>query len=227
MAVLGGPGADPSPNRGRHRPRARDRRLANPASAPAVLVAVVTVFCLLLFLCFEATGRSYEGHRRLTAARIMLLTVALAFAPCLRRASFASLALLVSIVTGVAGYAFTRLPERTDPRSTAAYASNCWNDFAAWVGEPKVPTQTDEPIWYPYRGRRPMFAAGHDGPLGVVLPGWPQFGTAGFAKMGRKHLLPGVAGTRGMLRGVRGAHGVSQPVACKIPQTSRTLLTRS
>jgi hypothetical protein len=171
------------------------RRGGHAALVSAAMVLGVAAVGLLLFLCFEMDGRTYEGHRFMTAARILLPVVALTYAPRLPRGSFATVALLAPLFAGAVtswGYAFSRLPQRLDVRGTAAYATDCRRDFGARVGEPMVPTYVDEPIWYPYAGCRPIFAAGHDGPPGAVLAGWPMLGPAGFAKMDRAYFAPGV-----------------------------------
>jgi hypothetical protein len=162
----------------------------------AAMVLGIAALGLLLFLCFEIDGRTYEGHRFMTAARILVPVVALAYAPRLPRGSLASVALLAPLFAGAVtswGFALTRLPQRADARGTATYATNCRTDFGARLGEPMVPTYVDEPIWYSYAGCRPIFAAGHDGPPGVVLAGWPQLGPAGFAKMDRECFPPGAS----------------------------------
>ena len=87
---------------------------------------------------------------------------------------------MAPLFAGVAstwGYSYSRLPrDVADARGAAAYAADCRVEYGARLGEPIVPTYVDEPFWFPYAGCRPIFAAGHDGPPGVVLAGWPKLG---------------------------------------------------
>jgi hypothetical protein len=148
---------------------------------------------LVLFLCFEMNDRIYEGHRFMTAARLTVPIVALCFLPQFVRASLPALLLVTPLFAGVAatwGYSYSRLPAMADARGAAAYAADCRAEYGARLGEPIVPTYVDEPFWFSYAGCRPIFAAGHDGPPGVVLAGWPKLGPAGFAKMDRGYFPP-------------------------------------
>jgi hypothetical protein len=150
---------------------------------------------LVLFLCFEMNDRVYEGHRFLTGARIVVPTVALVVASTLERASLRSVLLLGPIFAGAIitiGYVDERIATRfTDARGRAAYEASCRAEYGARIGEPITPTYVDESFFFPYAGCRPIFAAGHDGPPGVVLAGWPKLGPAGFAKMMRETFVPG------------------------------------
>jgi hypothetical protein len=217
------------------------RRAAREPSAVALWFAsTLLLLGLTLFLCFEMNDRTYEGHRFMTAARLTVPIVALCFAPQLARASLPALLLAAPLAAGVAatwGYAYGRLPGREDARGTAAYAADCRLEYGARLGEPIVPTYVDEPIWYPYAGCRPIFAAGHDGPPGVVLAGWPKLGAAGFAKMDHGYFPPGAPAAVACPRDGRKtpvcrkaerlgscqAEG-SQAARCAIPPASRAAL---
>ena len=173
----------------------RRRAAREPASVALWFAGALMLLGLVLFLCFEMNDRVYEGHRFMTAARITVPIVALCFLPQLARASLPALLLVAPLFAGVAstwGYSYSRLPPMSaDARGAAAYAADCRVEYGARLGEPIVPTYVDEPFWFPYAGCRPIFAAGHDGPPGVVLAGWPKLGAAGFAKMDRGYFLRG------------------------------------
>jgi hypothetical protein len=165
-----------------------------PSSVALWFVSGLLLLGLVLFLGFEMNDRTYEGHRFMTAARLTVPLVALCYLPQLARASLPALLLAAPVFAGVAatwGYSYNRLQTMLDARGTAAYAADCRVEYGARLGEPIVPTYVDEPFWFPYAGCRPIFAAGHDGPPGVVLAGWPKLGAAGFAKMDRVTFRPG------------------------------------
>ena len=171
------------------------RAAREPSSVPLWFCCGLLLLGLVLFLCFEMNDRVYEGHRFMTAARLTVPIIALCYAPQLARASLPALLLAVPLFAGVAstwGYSYSRLQTMLDARGAAAYAADCRQEYGARLGEPIVPTYVDEPFWFPYAGCRPIFAAGHDGPPGVVLAGWPKLGAAGFAKMDRSYFQPGV-----------------------------------
>jgi hypothetical protein len=157
---------------------------------PVALALGTTLLGLLLFLMFEVNGRTFEGHRFMTAARSLVPVAALLFLPRLPRASFASLLVLMPILAGVfatLGFVFYRLPVKPAVQSgEEQYQVECRRDVGARLGEPIVPTFAERPLWHVYAGCRPIFAPGHDGSPGVVLAGWPMFGPAGFAKMDRE-----------------------------------------
>jgi hypothetical protein len=164
----------------------RDRRWNDPLAVLAVFGMGAMVLGLAEYLSLEVNGRTYEGHRFMTAARILIPLAALAWAPRLPRASLRSIALLAPICVGAVaavGFVYARFAVKMDARGGAAYDAECRTEYGARLGERIVPTYVDEPIWYPYAGCRPIFAAGHDGPPGVVLAGWAKLGPAGFAKM--------------------------------------------
>jgi len=163
---------------------------------PAVALALgATAGGLLLFLMFEVNGRTYEGHRFMTAARTLVPMLALLYLPRLPRASFASLVLLLPILAGVfvtLGFVFYRLPVKPGVhRGEEQYAINCRDAMGARLGDRIVPTYADESFWHLYAGCRPIFAPGHEGDPGVVLAGWPMLGPAAFAKMDRLFFPPG------------------------------------
>jgi hypothetical protein len=162
---------------------------------PVALALGATVGGLLLFLTFEVNGRTYEGHRFMTAARTLVPMAALLYLPRLPRASFASLVLLLPMLAGVLvtlGFVFYRLPVKPDTRGGEdQYVINCRDDMGARLGDPIVPTYADESLWHLYAGCRPIFAPGHEGNPGVVLAGWPMLGPPGFAKMNRAFFSPG------------------------------------
>jgi len=216
----------------------RDAR--GPASVALWFVCALMLLGLLLFLSFEMNDRVYEGHRFMTAARMTVPIVALCFAPQLARASLPSLLLWAPLIAGVAstwGYSYSRLPTMQDARGLAAYAADCRVEYGARLGEPIVPTYVDEPFFYPYAGCRPIFAAGHDGPPGVVLAGWPKLGPAGFAKMDSATFLPGAEAAVACPRDARKTAvcrkaerlGACQPdgtavLRCAIPPASRAAM---
>ena len=158
---------------------------------------------LVLFLCFEANGRTYEGHRFVTAGRFLIPVAALLCAGQVRRASLPPLAavalsvlLLVPVAAGVAsslGFIIYKLPHKGVTAVDGQYQTNCRDEFGARLGEPIVPTYVDQPIWYRYAGCHPIYAAGHDGSPGVVLAGPPKLGPEGYAKMNRETFPPGEA----------------------------------
>jgi hypothetical protein len=176
---------------------ARDRAeaLKDAFSPLAVLALGVTAGGLLFFLCFEVNGRTFEGHRFMTAARGLVPMVALIYAPRLARFSFGSLMLMLPVLAGVVitiGFIFYRLPVKPGTRGgELQYDTSCREEMGARFGEPMLPTYVDQPIWHLYAGCRPIFAAGHDGSPGVVLAGWPMLGPPGFAKMDRGFFPPG------------------------------------
>jgi hypothetical protein len=159
----------------------------------AAYVYALFALGLLLFLCFQMNDRTYEGHRFMTAARLSLPIVALAYVPKLPRASLRLILLLAPMfisAVGSAGFVLSRLPTRVDARGAATYGTSCRADYGAHLGDRIVPTYIDEPIWYLYAGCRPVYAAGHDGDPGVVLAGFPKLGPAGFAKMNASFFPP-------------------------------------
>ncbi len=162
---------------------------------PVALALGATLGGLVLFLSFEVNGRTFEGHRFMTAARSLVPVVALLYLPRLPRASFTSLLVLIPVLAGVfatLGFVFYRLPVKPGTRGgEEQYDVNCRTEMGARLGEPIVPTFADRPSWHVYAGCRPIYAPGHDGSPGVVLAGWPMFGTAGFAKMDRSFFRPG------------------------------------
>jgi hypothetical protein len=219
----------------------RRREAREPSSVALWFASALMLLGLVLFLCFEMNDRIYEGHRFMTAARFTVPIVALCFAPHLTRASLPSLLLVVPLFAGVAstwGHSYSRVPGGwNDARGNAAYAADCRVEYGARLGEPIVPTYVDEPIWYPYAGCRPIFAAGHDGPPGVVLAGWPKLGAAGFAKMDRGYFRPGVEAAVVCPRDARKTAvcrkaerlGACQPdgaatLRCSIPPASRAAM---
>jgi hypothetical protein len=209
---------------------------------PVALALGTTVFGLVLFLGFEVNGRTFEGHRFMTAARLVVPVVALLYLPRLPRASFASLVVLMPILAGVfatVGFMFYRLPVKPASRGgEEQYVVNCRTDVGARLGEPMVPTFAERPSWHVYAGCRPIFAPGHDGSPGVVLAGWPMFGLPGLAKMDREFFAPGqparVACPRGSgslpaLCAKAETLGTCTPqgtqfVACEVPAAKRPLL---
>ncbi len=172
----------------------RRRQGTQSLSVPVLFSFGLLGIGLLLFLCFEMNDRVYEGHRFLTGARIVIPTVALVVASTLERGSLRTVFLLAPIFASAVitiGYVDERIATRfSDPRGRAAYEANCRAEYAARLGEPIVPTYVDEPFFFPYAGCKPIFAAGHDGPPGVVLAGWPKLGPGGFAKMTRETFVP-------------------------------------
>jgi hypothetical protein len=172
--------------------RDRERDLLRP---PAALALGATLVGLLLFLTFEVNGRTFEGHRFMTAARSLVPVVALLYLSRLPRASFTGLLVLMPVLAGVLvtlGFVFYRLPVKPAVRGgEEQYDVNCRTDMGARLGDPIVPTFAERPSWHVYAGCRPIFAPGHDGDPGVVLAGWPMFGPAGFAKMDRDFFPPG------------------------------------
>jgi hypothetical protein len=130
----------------------------------------------------------------MTAARLLVPLAALAWIPRFPRASLQGLIIAGAVYAGAIttlGFVFSRFTIKPDARGMAAYHADCRSDFGARLGEPMVPTYVDESIWHVYAGCRPIFAAGHDGPPGVVLAGWAMLGPKGFAKMDREIFTPG------------------------------------
>jgi hypothetical protein len=165
----------------------RDRRNPEPMHLLGRFALVTTLFALILFLCFEVNGRTFEGHRFMTAARFTVPLIALMFAPRLPRASLSSFLLLAPIAAGIVitfGYAYHRLPHLGAPAAAKEqYPVNCRAEFGARVGTPTSPTFVDESIWYPYAGCHPIFAPAKNAPGDVVLVGWPDTGRSAYAKM--------------------------------------------
>ncbi|HVU51743.1 MAG TPA: hypothetical protein VHL80_13700, partial [Polyangia bacterium] len=173
---------------------ARDATIRASSLVAALFVTAILAGGLVLFLCFEVNGRTYEGHRFLTAARFLVPMLALLVASKLPRASFASLVLLGFVLAGVfssAGYFIVRMPQKGVNATDGQYQTSCRQDFGARLGEPIVATYVDQPIWYRYAGCRPIYAAGHDGSPGVVFAGPPKLGPDGYAKMDRTIFPPG------------------------------------
>jgi hypothetical protein len=219
----------------------RDARLRAAAIVPAMFVGAILAGGLVLFLCFEVNGRTYEGHRFVTAARFLVPMLALLVASKLPRASFGSLTLLAFVLAGVfssAGYFIFRMPQKGVNATDGQYQTSCRADFGARLGEPIVPTYVDQPIWYRYAGCHPIFAAGHDGSPGVVLAGPPKLGRDGYAKMDRLYFPPGRAARvvcaadaqkrspiceKALSLGACTAAG-DDALACEIPAASRAAL---
>jgi hypothetical protein len=170
-------------------------RTVRAATLPAVLFAgLLAAGGLVLYLCFEVNGRWYEGHRFVTAGRFLVPMAALLCVARLPRTSFLSLVLLGPVLAGVfssVGFILYRMPGKNADDTEHQYDVDCRSEFGARLGDRVVPTYVDQPIWYPYAGCRPIFAAGHDGPPGVVLAGFPKLGPGGFAKMDREQFAPG------------------------------------
>jgi hypothetical protein len=219
----------------------RDATTRGLALVPTLFAAAIAAGGLVLFLCFEVNGRTYEGHRFVTAARFLVPMVALLVASKLPRASLPSLAMLAFVLAGVfssLGYVFYRLPSKNVNATDGEYQTSCREDFGARLGEPIVPTYVDQPLWYRYAGCRPIYAAGHDGPPGVVLAGYPKLGPDGFAKMDRSYFPPGEparvvcaadAGAGTSLCAKARRLGACAPagadaVACEIPASARPAL---
>jgi hypothetical protein len=162
---------------------------------PLTLALGVTMGGLLLFLCFEVNGRLYEGHRFMTAARVLVPTAALLCLPRLPRTSFAWLLVPLPVLAGVfvtVGFVFYRLPTKKDARGgEEQYGVNCRTDVGARLGDPIAPTFADRSSYHVFAGCLPFYAPGHDGDPDIVLVGWPMFGAAGFAKMNRVFFPPG------------------------------------
>jgi hypothetical protein len=172
----------------------RDARLRASSLVAALFVTAILAGGLVLFLCFEVNGRTYEGHRFVTAARFLVPMLALVVASRLPRASLGSLTLFAFVLAGVfssAGYFIFRMPQKGVNATDGQYETSCRQDFGARLGEPIVPTYVDQPIWYRYAGCHPIYAAGHDGAPGVVLAGPPKLGLDGYAKMDRMYFPPG------------------------------------
>jgi hypothetical protein len=219
----------------------RDKAMRAAALVPTLFVAAIAAGGLVLFLCFEVNGRTYEGHRFVTAARFLVPMLALLVASKLPRASLGSLVLFAFVLAGVfssLGYIFFRLPQKGVNANDGQYQASCREDFGARLGEPIVPTYVDQPIWYRYAGCHPIYAAGHDGSPGVVLAGPPKLGREGYAKMDRSYFPPGeparvVCAVDAHLRtplcekarslGVCASAG-ADAVACEIPAGARAAL---
>jgi hypothetical protein len=172
----------------------RDRRQADGLHTVGQFAIAVTILALALFLCVDINGRVFEGHRFLTAARVLVPLVALMFAPRLTRGSLASFFLLAPIFAGIVvsfGYAYHRFPSTGHPEAAEEqYSVDCRKEFGARLGEKTTPTYVDEPIWYRYAGCRPLFAAPLGSPDDDVVVGWPQVGRGGFAKMNAQKIFP-------------------------------------
>jgi len=152
------------------------------------------VVSLFLFLCVEINGRTFEGHRFLTSARLLSPLLALLFLITRRRSSFALTAILVPILGGIFatfGYVYCRLPQYGYLQQASQYRANCRVEYNARFGEAMKPTWVDEPIWYEYAGCHPLYAAAERPPGEVVLVGSPAVGRIGFAKMDDHFFPPG------------------------------------
>ena len=188
------------------------------ALLPALFALCLAGAGLVLFLCFEVNGRTFEGHRFITAGRILIPVAALLCVARLPRASVASLrsrgalsslaspssiawlALLCrsrSVSMLEDGFCLPRpAAQSTSRTSTASTGLSCRAVEFPERGSasPSTPIPyIDKPIWNRYAGCRPVFAVGHDGPPGVVLAGPPKLGPQGFAKMDRESFPPGEA----------------------------------
>jgi hypothetical protein len=144
------------------------------------------VVSLFLFLCVEVNGRTFEGHRFLTATRLLAPLFGLSFLVTGRRTSFALVAVLVPILGGIfatLGYVCSRLPQYGFLQTASQYGANCRVEYNARLGEVMRPTWVEEPIWYEYAGCHPLYAAADRPPGDVVLVGSPAMGRSGFAKM--------------------------------------------
>jgi hypothetical protein len=219
----------------------RDETIRRAALVPAFFATAIAAGGLVLFLCFEANGRIYEGHRFVTAGRFLVPMLAMLVASKTPRASLSSLVLIVFVLAGVfssIGYFIFRMPHKNSDPKDGEYATDCREEFGARLGDPIVPTYVDEPIWYRYAGCRPIYAAGHDGPPGVVLAGPPKLGPEGYAKMDRSYFPPGAParvvcaadgrrrtrlGERARALGACAAAG-TDALACEIPAASRAAL---
>jgi hypothetical protein len=219
----------------------RDASLRGAALVPALFATAIAAGGLALYLCFEVNGRTYEGHRFVTAARLLVPMLALLVASRLPRASLGSLGLYAFVLAGVfssLGYLFFRMPDKNVNATDGEYQTSCRDEFGARLGDPIVPTYVDKPIWYLYAGCRPIYAAGHDGPPGVVLAGYPKLGPEGYAKMDRSYFPPGAPArvvceadarqetplcTKARGLGACAAAG-SSAIACSIPAGARGAL---
>jgi len=146
------------------------------------------VVSLFMFLCVEINGRTYEGHRFLTATRILAPLLGLLFLVTARRTSVAKTAVIVPILGGVlasVGFVYCRLPEYgvSYRQTDSQYGANCRVEYHARLGETMNPTWVEDPIWYEYAGCHPVYAAAATPPGDIVLVGWPAVGSSGFAKM--------------------------------------------
>ena len=151
-------------------------------------------------LICSCASRPTAAHLRGAPLRdggaLLIPVAALVCAGKLPRASFSPFVsaacfvlLLAPVAAGVLsslGFIGYNLPRKGFTAVDGQYQTNCRDDFGARLGEPIVPTYVDKPIWYLYAGCRPIFAAGHDGPPGVVLAGPPKLGPAGYAKMNQR-----------------------------------------
>jgi len=173
--------------------QARAERL----TVPTCFALCALGFSLFAFLCLEVNGRTFEGHRFLTATRILTPLLGLLFLVTKRRASFASVSVLVPILGGVfatLGYFYTRLPDGAGVRQTnSQYGANCRTEYNARLGETMSPTWIEDPIWFEYAGCHPIYAAAATPPGDGVLVGWPALGSSAFAKMDEHFFPPGEA----------------------------------
>ena len=155
---------------------------------PACFALGLGFTCLVLFLCFEVNGRTFEGHRFLTATRIVTPVVALLSLGKFQRISVGPLLLALPVLAGVfatLGYFCSRLPDYGAGfrQITRQYEANCRVEYNARLGDQMQPTWVDQPIWFEYTGCRPVYAAPHSDPGDIVLVGWPEVGAAAFSKM--------------------------------------------
>ncbi|HKO49898.1 MAG TPA: hypothetical protein VJV79_19340 [Polyangiaceae bacterium] len=153
--------------------------------------ASAAIFSLFLFLCVEVNGRTFEGHRFLTSARILTPLLGLLFLITKRWSSFVSVAVLGPILAGVfasIGFVYGRLPDY-NRQTKSQYSANCRTEYNARLGETMTPTWIEDTIWYEYAGCHPIFAAAATPPGDVVLVGWPALGSSAFAKMD-EHFFP-------------------------------------
>jgi hypothetical protein len=173
----------------------RDRRTPEPLHVLGRFALLVALFSLTLFLCFEMNGRTFEGHRFVTAARFTVPLVALMFASRLARASLGSVLLLAPIFAGVVvslGFTYYRLPEAGRPDAAKEqYPINCRAEYGARLGARTKPIFVDSTFWYPFAGCHPIFAAPSAAPGDVVLVGWPDAGRTGYDKMDKSFFPAG------------------------------------
>lgn len=172
-----------------------DRRRRSVQSTILICFTTCAVLVsLFLFLCVEVNGRTFEGHRFLTAARLLAPWLGLLFLVTRRCSSFALVAVLAPVLGGVfatLGFVSSRLPAYGYLQTDSQYGANCRVEYNARFGETMQPTWVDEPIWYEYAGCHPLYAAPAREPVEIVLVGPPAVGLSGFAKMDANFFPPG------------------------------------
>jgi len=145
-------------------------------------VGALGLLSLFAFGCVDVNGRTWEGHRYLTAARHVFPLFGLIWMRRAGRGTLVSTLLLAAILSGAAstfGYIRVRVPALGSFSHAEWYEMDCRKEMDGRVNRTAEPTYISQTLWFSYAGCRPVFAPGlqRDGELepGVSKVGGPAF----------------------------------------------------